>query len=301
MKKPEISIIVLSYNTKEITDKCLVELKKSVKYFEEQTNKKIEVIVIDNASSDGSAEFIASKHPWVKLIKSDINLGFAKANNLGMKKAKGKHFLLLNSDAFVKRSSLLKAWQYLQNNKGVDVLGCRLIYKDGKFQPSGGYLPTPFRTISLMLGIDKLPIIKNLIGPIHPKSKHFFKKKNNLEWVMGAFMFMRRQVFQKTGGFDEQFFMYTEEVEWCKRMQEKSFSLVYTPSFSVIHLGAASSSDKSAPILREAQGLIKYHQKHYPNFVYLIKVVIKIGFFVRFVLFSILRDSRADAYRKALV
>lgn len=301
MKSTEISIIALSYNTKKVTNKCLVELKKSVKYFEEQTNKKIEVIVIDNASPDGSAEFIATKYPWVKLIRSDINLGFAKANNLGMKKAEGKYFLLLNSDAFVKRGTLLKAWRYLEKNQNTDILGCKFVYKSGNFQPSGGYLPTPMRTISLMLGIDKIPIIRNLIGPIHPKSKHFFKKENNLEWTMGAFMFMRASVFKKTGGFDERFFMYTEEVEWCKRMKDKGFNLVYTPSFSVTHLGAASSSDKSIPIVREAQGLIKYHQKHYPSSVRLIKMVIKLGFFVRFVLFSILRDSRADSYRKALV
>ena len=301
MSKPEISIIILSHNTKKITDRCLKSLNISINFFTKETGESVELVVADNASSDASEAMIQKKHSWVKLIKSTKNLGFAGGNNLGFKKTKGKYILLLNSDAFVKKETVYKAWRYLEKNSSVDVLGCKLKYKNGSFQPSGGYLPTPFRTSALMLGFDKMPIIKNIIKPIHPKVRIFFSAKNNLEWVMGAFMFMRRAVYRDTNGFDERFFMYTEEVEWCRRIQNKNFKLIYTPSFSVTHLGAASSPDKTAPIIQEAKGLIKYHQKHYPNSVYLIKAVIKLGFIARFILFSMLKDPRAKAYGKALV
>jgi len=300
MNKPEVSVIVLSYNTKNITNKCLTELKSSVDFFQKKTSRKVEVLVVDNSSSDGSVETIKKNQSWVGLIESKTNLGFAKANNLGMKKSSAKYFLLLNSDAFVKKQTLYKAWRHLKKNRNIDILGCRLLFENNKFQPSGGYLPTPFRTIALMFGLDKLPVIRNLIGPIHPKLRSFFNSNNNLEWVMGAFMLLRREVFDITGGFDEMFFMYTEEVEWFKRMQKHKFKLSYKSDLAIVHLGSASSSDKATPIIQEAKGLLKYHQKHYPNSVCLIKATIKIGFALRFLIFSLLRDHRASIYRKAL-
>ena len=301
MSKVRVSVVILSWNTREITDQCLVCLKKAVDFASNKAD--VEVVVVDNASEDGSPEMIAKKHHWVTLVKSKKNLGYARGNNLGFKRTdpKSKYVLLLNNDVYVRKSTILNALNFMEDNPQSDALGCRLEYGDGKFQPSAGFLPNPSSVWSWIWGLDKLPIIKNYFLPVHPKGGGFFSKDRQVGWIMGAFVFMRREVFEKTKGFDENFFMYMEEVEWCRRVQKSGFKIWYTPRFSIIHLDKASSfgdPQKLANIFRrEILGIVYYLRRHYPRQVQLLIPVIKMGVIFRWLVFSLLGNKlRRKAY-----
>lgn len=303
-KKKGISVIILSWNTLEITDKCLFCLKKSIDFLNNKV--EVEVLVVDNNSSDGSAQMIAKKYPWVKLIKSDVNLGYVKGNNLAFKKtSKNDYLLLLNSDAYVQADTLLKSINYLENRKGCDVLGCRLEYENGKFQPSAGLLPTPFTVFTWMFGLHALPLIGNLFPGVHPKSFTFFANNRQVGWVMGAFLFMRREIFEKTKGFDENFFMYMEEVEWCRRASNLGYTIWYTPDFSITHLDKASSSNNEERIAKifgmEILGLKYYLVKYYPNELIFLKPILFLGIFTRYIFYVLSGNNlKKNAYSQIL-
>lgn len=250
----KVSIIIVSYNTRDITERCLNSIQISNYKFQ------IEVIVVDNASTDGSVEMIKKRFPKVKLIATKTNLGFAKGNNLGMKEATGDYFLLLNSDAFLENDTLNKCLNYIGQ---CDVLGCKLTYENGKLQPSAGYLPNPLNTFIWVWGIDTWPIVKNIFPSVHPKQANWFVKNKTVGWVTGAFMFMKRDVYEKTQGFDEKYFMYGEEVDWCKRISDAHFLIKYIADFSIVHLQGASQANMSQALSREMQGLAYYFKKYY--------------------------------------
>jgi len=297
-----ISVIILSYNTEKITDECLSRLKVAVYEFEKKVGREVEVMVLDNASSDGSAEMIAKKYPWVGLVKSTTNTGFAKGNNLLMKKAKGDYFLLLNSDAFVSKSTLITAWRKIEKGS-FDILACRLNYKNGSLQPSAGALPNFFNITTWMLGLGSVALIRDLIAPVHANHKSYFSKEKKVGWAMGAFMFLKREVFEKTSGFDENFFMYTEEVEWFKRIYDAGFKAIYSPNFSIVHLDKSSSggSDIKA-IYAEKQGLLYYAKKHLPKYAWYVRALIYFGSTWRMILFMALgKKEKAGAHKMVLL
>ncbi len=305
MAQPDISVVTASYNTREITDKCLKYLGRAVEHAKRE-GYEVEVIVVDNGSKDGSAEMIAKKYPWVKLTVSKVNTGFSGGNNIGMKRSRGKYILLLNLDAFVKKETLVECLEYMEGKGRCDVMGVRLLNKDGSLQATAGYLPTPVNILQWLLGldvVDEFPVVWRLAGKaIHPRNPGFFAREREVGWIMGAFMFMKREVYEKTGGFDEKIFMYMEEVEWCKRMKDKGFSIRYVPRMTVTHLGQASSGfDLRKPLIREMEVLPYYLAKHYPEWVGVIKLAMKAGVGLRWLAFGILgQRERADIYREML-
>jgi len=291
---PDLSVIILSYNTKDVTFECLDRLALSI----HSLNKQVEVIVVENGN-DGTAEQIEKNYSWVKLVKPKKNTGFALGNNLGIKESSknSKYYLFLNSDAFIEKDTLNKAFEFMENHSDCDVLGCQLKFGDGDFQPSAGSLPTPINISCWMLGLDVFN--KN---QVHPKSADFFSQDRIVGWVMGAFLFMKSEVVKSTQGFDEKFFLYMEEVDWCKRINEAGFKIWYTPSFSITHLDKTSSGgDKTLGIIKEALGLVYYTKKYFPKKTRLIKIVTKIGMGLRTVAFGIMGDmNRFNAHWQAL-
>jgi GT2 family glycosyltransferase len=299
---PEISVIVLSYNTKDVTFKCLERLKESADYL----GKPVEIIVVENGT-DGTVDAIKKEFPWIKILEPGENLGFAKGNNLGIKESdkNSKYYLFLNSDALVKGDTLKKVCEFMENHNNCDVLGCGLRLENGKFQPSGGFLPTPFSTSTWILGIDLLPLIGHFFKPFHQKNIKFFKSDREIGWVMGAFLFMKREVVEETKGFDENFFMYMEEVEWERRIQDAGFTIWYTPSFEITHLDKTSS--KSDPekfrkiFQKEILGVVYYLKKYYPDQIFWVLPLIKLGLLMRWMAFFVLGNKiRQLAYLETL-
>lgn len=302
MPNLDLSVVVLTYNAKEITDGCLARLKKSSAFSHQTLKNEVEVIVVDNASPEGTAEMVEKRHPWVKLIKEKTNTGFSIGNNIGLRETSKPYILIMNPDALVEKDTLVKALEYLRDHPECDVMGCQLKFADGRVQPSWGYLPNPFNTILWILGLSLLPGIKQLIGPIHPKGKGDFTKERQVEWVMGAFLMMKREVYEKTGGFDETIFMYMEEVELCRRIKEAGFRIWYVPTIKITHLDKASSNfNIQKPLVNELKGLQSYFCRHYPASFLFVKPFLYLGLILRVLSFSLLGNSvRRRAYLEAL-
>lgn len=306
----DLSVIILSFNTKDITKRCLQKLEVSKNYCEQKLGNKVEVIVLDNASSDGSLGMIRQDYPWVKLIASYENTGFSKGNNIAMKQVKtplgeaasSAYILLLNSDVYLQEDSLYKTLAYFRVNSNCDLLGARLNYASGILQPSSGNLPNPFNLIFWIMGLSLLPLVSVFVPPFHPRKKSFFSKAQRVGWVMGAFFALKREVFEKTSGFDENLFMHMEEIEWCKRIDDLGFKIWYVPQVEVVHLhGASTNFDLSHSFLNELKGIKYYLQKHYRNFYLPAKLFLILGLLLRIIAFSLLgKTKRARVYLEGL-
>ena len=214
-----LSIVIVSYNTKKLLGECLktvIRYTKGIEY---------EIIVVDNASTDGSRQIVKklSKRKKIILIENSKNLGFGQANNVGIKRSCGKYILLLNSDTEIKNNVLGEMVEWMNDNSNVGVATCALKYPDGKVQATGGYFPYLLKVFFWMLFIDDIPILDRVIKPFHPmhgnlpflKGDRFYAREREIDWVTGAFMFVRKEVFDKVGGFDKDYFMYTEETDLC--------------------------------------------------------------------------------------
>jgi len=280
-------------------------MKKAVDFVKGKV--EVEVIVVENASEDGSYEMVAKKHPWVKLFDSGEDLGYGKGNNYGVKRSNSKYeyILLLNNDAYVKKDTLTNAVEFMQKNPKVDVMGCQLEYEGGRFQPSAGYLPTPLNVWAWTWGFGLLPVFGKFFKLVHPKNREFFQSDREAGWVMGAFLFMKRKVFTDTQGFDENFFLYGEEVEWCRRVRDKGYSIWYTPKFSVTHLEQSSAFGDPGELAkifrREMLGLAYHMHKHFKKDTWWLIPVMWVGIAARFLAFSFMGNKmRRDAYLRTL-
>lgn len=249
---PLVSVIIVSYNTCDITLRCLRELYAALVC-------PVEVIVVDNASTDGSPQGIVRDFPAVRLIRNDRNIGFSSANNQGMRTARGAYFLLLNSDAFVLPGAVETMAAFLEKHPEAGVAGPRLLNADGTLQRSCHRFPTPLRA-----WIDNLCVSRLL--PNHPTIGGYGRwnhdRERYVDFVSGACMMVRRATYEHIGGFDEMFFMYAEETDWQRRMHTRGWLVGFTPDAKVVHLGGASGA--AVGIRRRVfESLDHYQYKHH--------------------------------------
>ena len=232
---PVLSVVVVSFNTRDLLRECLASVSAHLGSLSHET------LVVDNASSDGSAEMVAAEFPSVRLLRNAANEGFGRANNLAMREARGEVFLLLNSDAKLVDASLLALVADLRACPDIAVLGPRLLRPDGSLQPSAyrfGWL----RLIVLEeLGLYKLwPPVRRaelLLGGYWDHSA-----RRDADWLVGACLLIRREAFERTGGFDPLLFLYGEEEEWCGRIRAAGWRIVFDPAGQVVHVGHASAA-----------------------------------------------------------
>lgn len=222
----KLSIIIVNYNGKQFLTECI----ESIRRFAPQP---YELIIVDNASIDGSADFIAQNFFDVKLICSKLNLGFTGGNNLGAKSASGDLLLLLNNDTVLKTDlePMVKAFTDPQ----LGVLGCHLFYANGLNQPSVGYEHTPWRIMLSWLGISRISWLPNVFRRIETSPAFYALPHDQVAWVSGACFLTPRTLWQSVGGLDERYFMYVEDVDYCKRIQEQGYRVGYIPSVEVVH------------------------------------------------------------------
>jgi GT2 family glycosyltransferase len=247
----DVSIIIVNYNTRELLKQCIESIYATIG----RANLSYEIIVTDNNSSDGSAEMLEHNFPGVILIKSKINGGFAYANNLGIKKSSGKYIFLLNSDTIVLKDVIYRMYQYMEQNKWVGILGPELLNADLTHQTSISAFPTLFREfahIYEMKNILKIPFVKHFLvkfgGKLGSKDiDQYMKNFQNLQQpekvqvLVGAAMFIRREVFEQVGYLDENYFMYYEEIDYCYQCYKAGWPCVYNPIGQIIHLIGQSS------------------------------------------------------------
>ncbi|TRZ53920.1 glycosyltransferase family 2 protein [bacterium] len=298
MPKQDLSIIIVSFNTKDVLTHCInsvVKFTKGIDY---------EIIVVDNGSKDGSFERIKElekKYPQVSLIDAKTNIGFGKANNLGSKKAKGEYLLFLNSDTLIFDNAIRESLDNLKKIPGAGIYTCKLLNTNKTTQASGGHLPTLGNVFAWQFFIDDLPLIGRLIPSFHPQLASYDRDRQ-MDWVTGAFMIIPKKVFDEVGGFDENIFMYTEEMELCFRINKLGYSTVYQNSPSIIHLGGASGGSVLA-ITGEVKNMLYFWKKHKPVWqLPLIKLFFFGGSLLRLLIFGIIKgDEKARrAYTQAI-
>ncbi|OGK08420.1 hypothetical protein A2767_05950 [Candidatus Roizmanbacteria bacterium RIFCSPHIGHO2_01_FULL_35_10] len=267
MKTVDLSIIVISYNTKQITKDCLESIIKSLK----NSSINYEIIVIDNISNDDSLEMLrkySNKYSNIELIENKENVGFGRANNQGVKLAKSDYILFLNSDIIVLEDAIEKLYNfYKQNEKKINFLGGKLLNKDMSLQPSSA----PFYTLPVIFAALFLR------GDYWGLTRNSPKTLKETDWVSGACILTKKKYFNKISGFDERVFMYMDEVDLLYRAKKNGMRVFFYPEAKFIHLGSASSGGKTYPILQVFNGLMFFYEKHYSKAeLFLLKIMLKL-------------------------
>jgi GT2 family glycosyltransferase len=266
-----VSIIIVSWNARGYLHDCLVSIRETGAAMVGQ------VIVVDNGSSDGSPEMVAQDFPEVELIQTGSNLGFARANNIGLKRASGAYVALINSDVIVHEKCIERLVEFLERHPSVGLVGPKIVSGDSHVQPSCRRLPSLWNTTCRALAIDGLMsqhpwFSGQAIRDSDPKAAA------EVEVLSGCFWLARREAVAQVGGLDERFFFYAEDLDWCKRMWDAGWQVTYLPEASATHFGGGSSGN--AP-LRYSIELLRanliYWRKHYgrpgQTFFYLLSVL----------------------------
>lgn len=292
----DLSIIIVSFNTKELLKKCLTSIFKYTK------GVGFEVIVVDNASTDSSVKMIEDEFPQIKLIKNNENVGFGRANNQGIEIAKGKYTFLFNSDAYLEENVLPGLVQIMEKNPKIGALAPQILNPDHTIQQSLGFLPDLPQVFWWISFIDDLPG-GQFLKPYHVDHDSFYRKWHKVGWATAAAVMLRRETLEKSGLFDQNIFLYGEEVELCKRIKEAGFQVVFSPDVYVVHLGRGSMARKNIDaIVGEYKGLLYYYKKHKKVWQRDVLIwLLKFGAILRFVIFGLLlgRKELREAYFKA--
>ena len=265
----DLSIVIVSWNVADLLGACLESIYSgaqsrlggdSVLRVGERT---VEVFVVDNASTDGSVEMVRSKYPHVSVIASEVNLGFTRGNNLALERCRGRYVLLLNPDTELVGDALTGMVEHMEGHLDVGLLGPRLVHSDGTTQSSRRRFPT--LATALMEGT-----LLHQWWPCNPWARSYHMADSDddftqsVDWVSGACMLVRRRAIDQVGLLDEAFFMYSEEMDWCRRMVDAGWRVVYLPTASVIHHEGQSSDQVVAERHIHFQtSKVTYFRKHH--------------------------------------
>ena len=286
----KLSIIVLSYNTRNVTKTCIQSIKKQ--YQHELDSGEFEIIFVDNASTDGTIKEIQnlSLEREFKIIQNAENVGFSKGCNIGAKNAKGEYLFFLNSDTEVQDRGLLGMITYLNAHEKTGVLGGKLRNVDGSSQPSAGKFYTLWNIFLILFGGEKLGLLR--VSP---------DEIREVDWVSGASLMIRRDFFEKLGGFDEHFFMYVEDMELCFRIKKSRSTVYFYADVEIIHRELASGN-RTFAILQIYKGLLYFYKKHNAYWQYILVKVLLIIKAVVAICIGILSGNTylKNTYRKAL-
>jgi len=284
--KPILSIIIVSYNTNDLTLNCL----KSIWQDKGLKETPFEIIVIDNSSKDDSVKNLKKLGKKITLIANKDNKGFGQANNQGLKVAQGNYILFLNSDTIVLHSAISQSLDWLSSHPEASTCTAQLLNKDKTIQASGGFFPNLANVFTWSFSLDDLPLVNKIIKPIHPHTPDFYTrdrfylKDHQQDWVTGAFFLTRKPLLDKVNGFDENYFMYGEELELAYRIKQITphNKVQYLIGPQIIHLGGASAISKLDPIVNEYMGILSFFKKHKSKFQYqIVKILLKINALTR--------------------
>lgn len=262
----DVSIVIVNWNTRQYLLDVIASL------YETTRDTSLEIIVVDNASHDGSADALEQAHPQVRLIRNDDNLGFAKANNIGFAVARGRALCLVNTDVVALDGVIDKLWAYLRAHPEVGVVGPRQINGEGRTRLNVRRFPNLANAAGDYLWLKRLGILP---GRALPPSTYL--RTHDAEVLSGAFLMVRRDAFEEVGPLDEDFFFYGEDTDWGKRFHDAGWGIVYHPEAEAIHFGGGSTA--AYPVkyyLTMEQADLLYWRKHQPATARAVYVAIKV-------------------------
>lgn len=249
-----LSVVIVNWNTRSLLAECISAVEREAAAIPHN------IWVVDNGSSDDSVAMLRRDFPHVNVIESQVNLGFAGANNLAMERSTGRYLLLLNTDAIVTPGSILALLALAERAPQAGIVGAHLLNPDGSFQASHTNFPTLWQEFLILSTIGR-----RLYGACYPShGAEADKGPQRVDYVEGACLLVRREALDKVGGLDEGYFMYAEEVDWCKRMHAAGWEVWYQPAAKVVHIGGASSANRKTS--REAdlyRSRVRYFHIHH--------------------------------------
>jgi GT2 family glycosyltransferase len=273
--RPDVSILIVSFNTRKVLRECLESIER------ESGGLAVEIVVVDNNSSDGSPEMIETDFPHARLIRSKVNLGFGAANNAALEGCRGRYIVLLNSDAFLCPGSLRLAVGHMDENPNAGLGGGKLVGRDSSWQPSARMFPGILSDLSVMTGLaSRFP--KSRIFGYFDRTWADQSIPSEVDWVPGAFSIIRADVLEKIGFFDPAFFLYCEEVDLCRRIKSAGYQIWYWPDIVVIHIGGESSrqvkslemsSTGAQLVLWRMRSTLLYYRKHHGGKAWLARMM----------------------------
>jgi GT2 family glycosyltransferase len=294
----DVSIVIVSFNTKEITRQCLEYVQKHA------AAVRHEVLVVDNASEDGSADMVAAEFPRAHLIRQDENRGFAGGNNPAMKIARGRYVLLLNSDAFLAQGVLDMTIEYMDDHPNIGVLGCKLTDPDGTLQPSARMLPGPVNKMLHITGLAARFSKSRFFGRVdYTWWDH--SEPRTVGWVVGAYFLIRRETMENIGVLDERYFLYFEEIDYCLTARRAGWEVVFYPHAEIVHIGGQSTIKVPGKISAKGRQMIsirltsefRYYRKMYGWLRLLSIVIIESGWNAAVFVKNYLSRSSNAAYK----
>jgi GT2 family glycosyltransferase len=267
-----VSVIIVNYNVRYFLKQCIQSVLKS------HLDTDLEIIVVDNNSSDGSVEMLRKEFPAVHCISNETNLGFGKANNMAIKMAKGDYVLILNPDTIIEEQTLQICFDYLQNNPDAGALGVKMVDGSGTYLPeSKRGFPTPLRSFFKISGMASLIPRSKLfngyyLGHLDPDSTQ------EVDVLTGAFLFTRKTILTEVGGFDEDYFMYGEDIEICYQIKKLGKKIIYYPFSSIIHFKGESTRKASLNYIKRFYGAMQiYASKRHNKSSLIWKLILKLG------------------------
>lgn len=285
----QLSVIILNYNVRYFLELCVLSVESALK------NIDSEIIVIDNNSFDDSCEMMKTRFPNIKLIQNNQNVGFPKGNNIGVDQAKGKYVCILNPDTVVAEDTFEKVLFFAKNQTDLGIIGVKLIDGTGNFLPeSKRGIPTPWVAFSKIISLYKL----------FPKSKRCNKyyaqhltenQTGKVDILVGAFMFLRRELYNEVGGFDEDCFMYSDDIDLSYRVLQKGKSNYYFHETAVIHYKGESTIKDGIYMKRFQEAMEYFYRKHFQA-SFLFSVFMKIGI----VFFSLIKRIQGRTKNKSI-
>ena len=276
-----LSVIIVNFNTRELIRRCLETI------FHDGGNVDLEVIVVDNGSTDGSAGMIRQEFPSVKMLSNRENLGFAAGNNRGIQAASGRYILLLNSDTEILDGALEKAVAFMERTPLAGIAGCRLLNRDGTLQPSCRSFPSIGNLFSEAFFLYRAFPRSAFFGKYY-MSFFDYKSTREVDVVMGAFMMIRKEVFDDVGMLDASYFMYTEETEFCLRARRRGHRAYFTPDARVIHLGGGAVRDEDRYIRQVHESQFQFLRSSFHGLRKPIALMLKaVGIALRVIVYSV--------------
>jgi N-acetylglucosaminyl-diphospho-decaprenol L-rhamnosyltransferase len=264
----DLSIIIVNWNVRDLLLHCLQSIIAQVRPNPDECTWRIgdwnlEIIVVDNASTDGSASMLRTHFPRIHLIQNEENRGFTAANNQGLAVSQGRYLMLLNPDTEVASDTLTRMLQHMDAHPRVGVLGPQLLYADGSRQSSRRRFPT-FAT-----ALIESTVVQEWWSDNHILRRYYMADSPDdavqpVDWLVGACLLVRREAYEQVGGLDEGFFMYSEEMDWCRRCKPSGWEIVYLPTATVIHHeGKSSEQVVPARHIYFQSSKVRYFRKHH--------------------------------------
>lgn len=269
---PRVSVVIASWNTKELLSACLDSLEGDARA------GLAEVIVADNDSADGTPAHVRTGYPWVRLIETGGNLGYGRANNMGFAEARGPYLLVLNSDTVVKEGCLAAMCSFMDAHPDVGAVGPQLLNPDGTVQLSCRRFPSYSTALFNRYSLLTRLFPGNPISAGYLMTGEGHDEMRDVDWVSGAALMTRRSVLEAVGGFDDDYFMYAEDVDWCYRMHQANWRVVYLPTARIVHhIGRSTSSVPHRMTYERHRSMWTFYRKHYSRGIVLVDVATFLG------------------------